>query len=503
MPRAKRILMCGVMFAVGVQHAGSQGITFDTADVKSIFAVGNIITYHVDTLTKSADIGDLDKTSWDFSSLNTTSVTHLESMPVASTAYAVNFPQATHALRDTAFNYSFFYAPFGTTITLKGTGFVYYALQGNLLDYGLRGGGTAYFNSAAVPAQGQWLNAPASVDYALPLQFSNTWTTDYTESVSGTATLGFTTVPFGPLVTSHSISYTVDAYGRLTLPGAHLQEALRIRKVDRYVSGTTNGVRVGYVFIAKNGATVRITVNDTLATSGTASVSDVQWTEGMVEIPVPIQLARFTVTKWDGESVRLEWTTLSETNNFGFYVQRKGPDDREFSELPGAFVAGHGTTVVPQKYSFLDISGSADACWYRLKQVDLDGVVHLSEPVQVGAVTSVPEVIPTSSGLDQNYPNPFNPVTTIGYTIAGTGHEALGTGRVRLSVYDLLGREVAVLVDEERAPGSYKVKFDGTRLSSGVYIYRIQVRPPDAAIGSDSKSGAGDFVQMRKLLLLR
>jgi glycosidase len=80
---------------------------------------------------------------------------------------------------------------------------------------------------------------------------------------------------------------------------------------------------------------------------------------------------------------------------------------------------------------------------------------------------------PAEFGLEQNYPNPFNPSTRIGYTIAGPGHEALGTRRVNLSVYDVLGREVAVLVNEEKAPGTYTVQFDGRPLSSGVYFYRL------------------------------
>ena len=500
MQRTTRILMCTVMLAFGAQMAGSQGITFDATDVQTIFAVGNTITYRIDTLTTSADIGAPGQTSWDFGSFNTTSRMTLRSLPLASTTYATDFPQATHALRDTAFTYSFVYEALGTTVTLKGTGFVYYALTGNLVNYGLKGGGNAYFFGNPYPAQGQWLNSPASVDYALPLQLSKTWNADYTESISGTATLGTLTLPFGPLDTRHNVTYTVDAYGTLTLPGAKVQNALRIRKVDRFVSSTTNGLRVGYIFVAKNGASVQFTANDSSATSGTVSVSSIQWTEGMWEELLPIELASFTAMQFDGKSVKLEWTTLSETNNFGFYIQRKGPDDREFNELPGAFVAGHGTTVVPQKYSYLDKLGSAGAWWYRLKQVDLNGAVHFSEPIQVGAVTGVQEITPTSFELAQNYPNPFNPVTTIGFRVSGekngAGGWGLGSSWVKLAVYDMLGREVAVLVNEKKEPGSYEVKFDGTGLSSGVYFYRMHA-------GDPSTSSGRSFVQMRSLLLLR
>jgi len=76
---------------------------------------------------------------------------------------------------------------------------------------------------------------------------------------------------------------------------------------------------------------------------------------------------------------------------------------------------------------------------------------------------------PTAFALDQNYPNPFNPTTNIGFRIPGQG-----TGWVKLAVYDLLGREVAVLVNDLRPAGEYAVTFDGSRLSSGPYVYRLQ-----------------------------
>jgi hypothetical protein len=95
---------------------------------------------------------------------------------------------------------------------------------------------------------------------------------------------------------------------------------------------------------------------------------------------------------------------------------------------------------------------------------------------------------PMQFELSQNYPNPFNPSTTIGYTIAGTGHEAIGNGWVKLAVYDMLGREVAVLVYERRVAGEYSVTFDASHLASGCYVYRLT---------------AGNHVASKSLLLLK
>ena len=89
--------------------------------------------------------------------------------------------------------------------------------------------------------------------------------------------------------------------------------------------------------------------------------------------------------------------------------------------------------------------------------------------------------------LEQNYPNPFNPKTSIKYTIGGAGGQGPGVS-VKVAVYDLLGREAAVLVNERKAPGTYQVSFEGSGLSSGMYIYRLT---------------AGSFVQTRTMVLLK
>lgn len=95
---------------------------------------------------------------------------------------------------------------------------------------------------------------------------------------------------------------------------------------------------------------------------------------------------------------------------------------------------------------------------------------------------------PTQFDLSQNFPNPFNPSTVITYSIPGGGTVASDAHHVRLAVYDLLGREVTVLVNEAKAPGVYTVKFDARGMSSGVYLYRLE---------------SGTFVQTRSMLLVR
>jgi serine protease AprX len=101
--------------------------------------------------------------------------------------------------------------------------------------------------------------------------------------------------------------------------------------------------------------------------------------------------------------------------------------------------------------------------------------------------TNITLGIPETYGLKQNFPNPFNPATTIGFDISGP--EA---SQVRLGVYDILGREVALLVNEPLAPGHYQRTFDATGLASGVYLYRLEASNAQRA-----------FAETKKLVVLR
>jgi len=80
---------------------------------------------------------------------------------------------------------------------------------------------------------------------------------------------------------------------------------------------------------------------------------------------------------------------------------------------------------------------------------------------------------PAEFVLQQNYPNPFNPVTNLRYVVGVVSGRSSVATNVRLAVFDMLGREVAVLVDEQKKPGTYTVEFEGSRFASGVYFYRL------------------------------
>lgn len=206
-------------------------------------------------------------------------------------------------------------------------------------------------------------------------------------------------------------------------------------------------------------------------TSTGAELSGVAYYQTIVtDDIIPVELMSFTFNVRDN-NVNLNWSTATETNNKGFEVQRKTA--AEWQTI--GFVEGSGTTTQPQAYSYTDADLTAGTYSYRLRQVDFDGSSYTYDELNI----VINEV--ASFALQQNYPNPFNPTTQINYSVGERG-------TVTLAVYDLLGREIATLVNEVKEPGSYKVNFNASNLPSGVYTYRIQ---------------SGNFVQTKKMMLMK
>jgi len=191
---------------------------------------------------------------------------------------------------------------------------------------------------------------------------------------------------------------------------------------------------------------------------------------------IPVELTSFTANVVEGNVV-LNWITATELNNSGFEIQRL--KDSKIERLNDwetvGFVKGNGTSTEVHNYSFVDKNTNEGKSYYRLKQIDFDGSFDYSKTVEVDLS------LPIIFSLEQNYPNPFNPSTKINYSIKEKSN-------VELKIFDLLGSEIATLVNEEKSPGNYEVFFDASKSSSGVYLYSIK---------------AGSFVQTRKMLLMK
>lgn len=189
-----------------------------------------------------------------------------------------------------------------------------------------------------------------------------------------------------------------------------------------------------------------------------------------LSLGLPVELTSFTASVVDN-GVVLNWTTATEINNQGFEVQRS-VNGKDFNTV--GFVKGNGTTTEAQKYSYFDAVTSGKYT-YRLKQMDFNGTFEYTKTVEVNAS------IVSAYDLIQNYPNPFNPSTTISYAVKDAG-------LVTLKVYNVLGDEVATLVNEVQAAGMHDVRFDASSLSTGVYFYTLN---------------AGNFTATKKMILTK
>ncbi len=196
-------------------------------------------------------------------------------------------------------------------------------------------------------------------------------------------------------------------------------------------------------------------------------------TIGAYEFPtVPVELTSFTATAQLDEVV-LNWVTATETNNQGFEIERK-ENNSDWEKI--GFIEGHGTTTETSEYSYIDDISSVQSTSfaYRLKQIDFDGSFEFSDIVEV-------QLVLTQFKLSQNYPNPFNPTTTIQYFVPEKS-------MIGLSVYNVIGQEIAVLVNEEKEAGTYNIEFNAANLSSGIYIYKLQSK---------------NFTETKKMILMK
>jgi Protein of unknown function (DUF3494). len=224
---------------------------------------------------------------------------------------------------------------------------------------------------------------------------------------------------------------------------------------------TFNGIILAVSSITVNAAATLVTAR-LLAHTGSVTInSDV----------LPVELVSFTATANRMNAI-LHWSTATETNNYGFEIERRQTGNWEKI----GFVAGAGTSSSPRNYSYTDNNLSPGSYAYRIKQVNKDGSFSYrgSAEVEIGSA-------PQEFALFQNYPNPFNPSTRIQYSLEKAG-------MVSLKVYNVLGLEVATLVNGRQEAGSYTVPFNATGLSSGVYFYRLE---------------AGSLNSTKKLILMK
>ncbi len=284
-------------------------------------------------------------------------------------------------------------------------------------------------------------NTPMSLLNNHTSSFSFKFFLDYFSNPSGTVTVGIT---YDNGATEEVLYQVVD-------PTANVG--------PMQIQGTFTTPATG-----SDNAKLQITYN-----GDSYNIDYIYWDDLCIGQVVPVELTSFTA-KADNNTVTLNWTTATELNNSGFQIERS--NGSEYQTV--GFVAGHGTSTNVHNYTFVDQNVEAGSYNYRLKQIDLDGTFEYSNTIEV-EVLGLREF-----ALGQNYPNPFNPSTTINFSLAVDS-------KVSLKVFNVLGQEVASLVNGQMSAGSQKISFDASSLNSGVYFYRLDADGIDGQKFSSTK----------------
>jgi len=173
---------------------------------------------------------------------------------------------------------------------------------------------------------------------------------------------------------------------------------------------------------------------------------------------IPVELVSFTYNI-SGNDIILNWSTATELNNYGFEIWKK-QNNSDWQNI--GFVAGAGNSTNINSYSFTDRDLKPGYYSYKLRQVDFSGAskfYELTETVNLN--------FPDQFELHQNFPNPFNPTTKISWQLPVSG-------RLTIKLFDVLGREIETIVNGYYEAGKHSVEFDGSKLTSGIYIYELR-----------------------------
>lgn len=204
--------------------------------------------------------------------------------------------------------------------------------------------------------------------------------------------------------------------------------------------------------------------------------SFMEYSIGMTDDIMPVTLEYFSHNV-QGRDVKLSWVTNSETNNKGFEIYRSN-DSRNWTNI--GFVNGAGTVNHRTAYSYTDKSLPGGRFHYRLKQVDYNGNFEFFNLQQAAEIAS-----PNRFILNQNYPNPFNPETNINF-------ELPVKSEVKIEIFDVSGRAVDKVIERNLEAGYHTVKYNGSRLSSGIYYCRMY-----------AESDGVNFVKTTKMILIK
>ncbi len=185
----------------------------------------------------------------------------------------------------------------------------------------------------------------------------------------------------------------------------------------------------------------------------------------LFDIALPVELTLFAA-EWQTEGALLKWITESETENLGFYIERRQQGEESWTPITETMIDGAGNSQVRNSYDFMDQTADRNITWeYRLSDVSYQGQRFMHN------IITLEKIVPTNFALEQNYPNPFNPATTIRYSLDKAGV-------AQLLIYNVNGQLVRKLFDGMQSAGMQEARWDGNDefgrpAGSGLYFYTL------------------------------
>jgi len=256
-------------------------------------------------------------------------------------------------------------------------------------------------------------------------------------------------------------------------------------------SGTASNFRLLYRSGTSgdfSSAATGASISGDVVTFTSVSLADGYYAMGaQSDASLPVELTSFEVLDTRDNGITLHWITESEINNLGFILDRRTLtiDWMEIASfVTGTELQGQGSVSHQTIYTYTDNTVIDNEVYdYRIADVDYDGNKEYHS-LQLMGIS--PASIPITYVLRQNYPNPFNPITTLSYDLP---EDAL----VKITIYDMMGRQINTLVSSQQTAGYRSVQWNATNdagqpVSAGLYLYTIQ---------------AGDFRQVKKMVLLK
>ena len=198
---------------------------------------------------------------------------------------------------------------------------------------------------------------------------------------------------------------------------------------------------------------------------------------------LPVQMTNLMAVASQEDGITLSWRTESETDCAGFHVWRSLIEGAEYTCITTTMIPGQGNSSSAYDYRWNDRNVEDDVIYYyKIEEISIDGTSQFFGPVEVKGVSPIPKEF----ALSRNYPNPFNPTTTFKYQLPEDVD-------LLITIYNLLGKNIKILINEPKQAGYYSSTWDGTdqyslRVSSGIYFIHMR---------------AGSFNKVRKITLLR